>query len=91
MLLHAVVVDKRQQRQGLASNLISYALQQLASNVSKVVCFCEPHLGALYLSLNFVEASIDNDDQALNDLLIKRYQAYKKYHPELVIFSYHFR
>lgn len=82
-LMHGVVVNKASHKQGIASKLIRYALPQLGSGITEVVCFSAPNLSALYLPLGFKQVN----ENSLNDLLLKRYQAYQKHQADLAIFS----
>lgn len=81
--LHALVVDKNYQKIGLATELLKYATNHLATKeqLTAIVCFCSPDLIPLYQKTGF--NLLTQGD--LNQTLCSRYLLYRKKQSDLVI------
>lgn len=71
-LLHALVVDSKYQKQGIASKLIHYICQQH----KHIVCFCQSSLVQLYLKSQFTRCAM-NALTLVNQKRLLRYQTTK--------------
>lgn len=102
-LLHAFVVDKRYQKQGIARELINAITgQHLASTEYSIVCFSKPELNTFYQDLSFkplVAEKVFNTEIApladnqilsisLTEVNLKRFIAYQKTTPSLIAFIF---
>lgn len=88
LFLHALVVHKNYQQNGLATQLLSYAIDAKMKNskkeITSIVCFCEPSLTSLYLKSHFICMS----HEVLNPILNVRYHTYLKKESELKIMMF---
>ncbi|WP_206486405.1 GNAT family N-acetyltransferase [Thalassotalea sp. G2M2-11] len=82
-LLHALVVDKAYQRQGLATKL----LQHVFKHHGTIICFAQPFLAPLYQSVAMATLTLAQIEQQLSPELYLRYLAYKKSQPKLQVFQ----
>ncbi|REL27235.1 N-acetyltransferase [Thalassotalea euphylliae] len=81
-LLHALVVNKQHQKQGLAKQLLNYSLNHCSLPVTQTVCFANANLAKLYQACGFAFGT----ECELTSLLRDRYISYSKHQPELKIF-----
>jgi N-acetylglutamate synthase-like GNAT family acetyltransferase len=88
LFLHALVVNKNYQKNGLATQLLNYAITAKVKNskedITSIVCFCESSLISLYLKSHFICVS----HEVLNPILNARYHTYLKKEPELKIMMF---
>jgi N-acetylglutamate synthase-like GNAT family acetyltransferase len=80
LFLHALVIKKEHQKQGLASQLLRYALEQHPSH--QLVCFAQESLSHFYQKNSFRQIT---EHQLLQPLLV-RYLRYKKTNNKLLVF-----
>ena len=79
--LHALVVQTSYQKQGIASQLLTYILQKQP----RLICFASPKVSSFYKKANWQQTTINQ----LNPALQTRFLRYQKTQPQLAIFSYH--
>lgn len=97
-LLHALVVAKPYQKQGIATELINIIKQQHCHNYrekhSTIVCFTKPELAIFYQALSFrnltqeqkfSSSTISDENNLLTDVNFKRLNAYRKSAPTLTV------
>ena len=81
--LHALVVDIKHQKQGLATALIKHCQQHFDS----LVCFCEPKLASLYLANQFQLLTDFQLSNHLPEQLTSRFQSYRQHTQSLLALS----
>ena len=81
--LHALAVDRSYQNQGLASKLLKYATNHIATKEqpTAIVCFCNPDLIPLYQKTGFNLLT----QEELKQTLYSRYLLYRNKQSDLVI------
>lgn len=97
-LLHALVVAKPYQKQGIATELINIIKQQHCHNHSNkhssIVCFTKPELAIFYQALSFKKLTqeqapnspiISDENNLITDVNFKRFNAYRKKNPALTV------
>ncbi len=82
--LHALVVDNQHRHQGAATQLLRHALSLHAP----LICFAQPALRPLYLSVNMKLMSADNISANLPEHLLTRFNAYQNTQPTLEVYYY---
>jgi N-acetylglutamate synthase-like GNAT family acetyltransferase len=82
LFLHGLVIDEKFQHQGLASELVQYALGIHSSK--SMVCFANNELSEFYQRNGFVLS----DEKQLLAPLLSRYLQYKKTNNALLVFNY---
>lgn len=82
LFLHGLVVDKKYLLQGLASQLLQYALD--IHSTKSIICFASVELCVLYQKNGF---ALSDEKQLLTPLL-SRYLQYKKTNNALLVFHY---
>ncbi len=82
LFLHGLVVDKKCHLQGLASQLLQYALG--THSTKSIICFASVDLYALYQQNGFVLS----DEKQLLTPLLSRYLQYKKTNNALLVFHH---
>ena len=80
--LHAVVVDHRYQKKGLATALVNYVV----TLHSPFVCFAKKNLSSLYLQAGMKVINTEHIDEKLSIELASRYYLYIKKQKDLTIF-----
>jgi len=80
--LHGLVVERSNQKQGLATCLIKHAL----TNHNTIVCFAQPSLSKLYTQHGMTVISEEMISETLTPLLKLRFCAYRKKHASLLAF-----
>ncbi|WP_068546569.1 GNAT family N-acetyltransferase [Thalassotalea crassostreae] len=81
--LHALVVDIKHQKQGLATALIKHCQQHFNS----LVCFCEPKLASLYLANRFQVINDIKMAKSMPEQLTSRFDSYRQHTPSLLALS----
>jgi len=76
--LHALVVDKQYQNQGLASQLLNFS----PLNEYQITCFAIQEMHKLYINAGYQQIC----SKQLNELNFLRYQQYKKFKSNLQVF-----
>jgi len=80
--LHALVVDKNHQKQGIATKLVNHVNQ----THQPVVCFAQPELSRFYHQCKMPELAIHLLTSQLNEHLSLRFQQYQKKQSDLKVF-----
>ncbi|MDG1752288.1 MAG: GNAT family N-acetyltransferase [Thalassotalea sp.] len=81
--LHALVVDKQYQQQGIATKLLQLALQKH----QPLICFANESLSAFYTKSNMVKLTNSQMTKSLPEHLLLRFEVYRNKQPQLKVFK----
>lgn len=80
--LHALVVDKLFQQQGIASKLLQFAL----TYHQPLVCFANENLSSFYIKNCLLKLTNDQIAVEVPEHLLLRFESYRKKHSQLKVF-----